>query len=159
MSTTFVRQRTKGLDTLHLDLATARTLLAVPLLREEDFHRHDSHSPISMSGRFQTARSRFLKFGDPAPSSPSRTSASSKNLRNRWSSRPPRVKSWVSSPARRRRYSRCWMWLLKMLPESVTLSMLKSGASKVTWPGKWRTTGSSHRCSASARHGRFDVVR
>ncbi len=41
----------------------------------------------------------------------------------------------------------------------VAPSMLKSGASKVTWRGKWRTTGSSHRCSPSARHGQFGVVR
>ena len=39
-----------------------------------------------------------------------------KNSRNvttispkRWSSRPRRVRSWASSPARRRIFSRCWM--------------------------------------------------
>ena len=31
-----------------------------------------------------------------------------KNSRNRWSSKLRRVKSWVSSPARRRIFSRCW---------------------------------------------------
>ena len=82
-----------------------------------------------------------------------------KNSRSHWSSKQRRVRYWASSPARRRIFSRCWMPLLKTLPESVTQSMLKSGASKVTWRGKWRTTGSSHRRSPSARHGQFDVVR
>ena len=32
----------------------------------------------------------------------------------RWSSKRRRVKSWASSPARRRIFSRCWMWLPRM---------------------------------------------
>ena len=32
-------------------------------------------------------------------------------LKERWSSRRRRVKSWASSPARRRIFSRCWTWL------------------------------------------------
>ena len=37
-----------------------------------------------------------------------------KNSRNRWSSRRRRVKSWASSPVRRRIFSRCWMWSRRM---------------------------------------------
>ena len=42
-------------------------------------------------------------------------------LRNRWSSRRRRVKSWASSPARRRIFSLCWTRLLKMPRDFVML--------------------------------------
>ena len=54
------------------------------------------------------------------PSSRSRTCGCFKNWRianasspRRWSSRPQRAKSSVSSPARQPIFSRCWMWLPK----------------------------------------------
>ena len=47
-----------------------------------------------------------------------------KNSRSRWSSRRRRVKSWVSSPARRRIFSRCWTWLQKMPRGCATQPML-----------------------------------
>ena len=46
-----------------------------------------------------------------------------KSSRNHWSSRLRRVKSWVSSPARRRTFSRCWTLLLKMRRVSATQTM------------------------------------
>ena len=46
-----------------------------------------------------------------------------------WSSRLRRVKSWASSPARRRIFSRCWMSLPRMRRGCVTQTMLRSVAS------------------------------
>ena len=43
-----------------------------------------------------------------------------KNSRNRWSSKRRRVKSWASSPARRRIFSRCSMWWQRMPRGCVT---------------------------------------
>ena len=52
-----------------------------------------------------------------------------KNSRSRWSSKLRRVKSWVSSPARRRIFSRCWMWSRRMRRDFATQTMLSSFAS------------------------------
>ena len=46
-----------------------------------------------------------------------------KSSRSRWSSRLRRVKFWVSSPARRRTFSRCWMPSRKTPRGFATLTM------------------------------------
>ena len=51
-------------------------------------------------------------------------------LTKRWSSRLRRVKSWASSPARRRISSRCWIPLRRMPRGCVTPTMLSFVGSK-----------------------------
>ena len=51
--------------------------------------------------------------------------ACSKNSRNRWSSKLRRAKSWASSPARRRIFSRCWMRSPRVLRVCATRTTLR----------------------------------
>ena len=88
--------------------------LATPLLREGTSHRGDSRSSHGGPPVLRISRSSCLKPSPPKQSSPSRTCACSKSSRNRWSSKPRRVKFWVSSPVHRRTSSRCWTWWQRM---------------------------------------------
>ena len=63
---------------------------------------------------FTPAQIKLLKPSPTRRSSRSRTCGCSRTQRSRWSSKRRRVKSWASSPARRRIFSRCWMRLPKM---------------------------------------------
>ena len=57
---------------------------------------------------FTPAQIKLLEtFADQAVIA-SRTCGCSENSRSHWSSRLRQVKSWVSSPARRQTFSRCW---------------------------------------------------
>ena len=68
------------------------------------------------------SRRRRSSFSKPSPTrrlSPSRMCGCFKNSRKRWNNKLPRAKSWVSSPARRRIFSRCWMSSPRMRRGSV----------------------------------------
>ena len=86
-------------------------LLAVPVASAEDtLHRGDLYcSSYRGAAIHRQRRSSCLKPSPIRRSSPSRTCGCSKSSPKRWSSRRRRVKSWASSPARRRIFSRCWM--------------------------------------------------
>ena len=58
---------------------------------------------------FTPAQIKLLETLPIRLSSPSRTYGCSKSSRNRWNSRLRRARSWVSSPVRRRIFSRSWM--------------------------------------------------
>ena len=62
-------------------------------------------------------------------------------LKSRWSSRPPPVKSWASSPAHRRISSRCWTWSLKMPRGYAMQGMRPSFEWMVTLCGEWLSMG------------------
>ena len=67
--------------------------------------------------------------------------AVSTNSRSRWSSRRRRVRSWVSSPARRRIFSRCWMWSRRMLRDYATRTMHRFALVDGDMPSdRWPTT-------------------
>ena len=63
--------------------------------------------------------------------------------RSRWNSKRRRVKSWASSPARRRIFSRCWTWSRRMPRDYAMLSMHRSGASMATEFDSLPSTGRS----------------
>ncbi len=87
-------------------LAGARTVLAVPMLREQELEgvivitaRRFAPSP--------TSRSRWSRTSRPKPSSPSRTPACSTSCASPCSSRPRPRRCCKSSPARRASSGRC----------------------------------------------------
>ena len=124
-----------------------RTWLAVPLRQQGELIGILNARRIEVRP-FTPAQIKLLEtFADQAVIA-SRTCGCSTNSRSHWSSRPRRVKSWASSPARRRTSSRCWTLSQKMLRGYVTrrradsvVSMaisFGSGASYGTLPAPGR---------------------
>ena len=95
--------------------AAARTFLAAPLRQQGELIGTLNARRIEVRP-FTPAQIKLLEtFADQAVIAIENVRCS-KNSRNRdsprrWSSRPRRVKSWASSPVRRRTFSRCWMSL------------------------------------------------
>ena len=102
--------------------AGARTFLVVPL-RQRETHWNDgrtSHRRAPLHpGADQTARNLRRSGRDRH-----RERAAVPKLTRRWSSKQRRAKSWASSPARRRIFSRCWILLPRLLRGYVMRRML-----------------------------------
>ena len=82
------------------DLAGARTIINVPMLKDEQPDRHHRHLSARRSGRSPTSRSNWSRISPSRPSSPSRTRGCSTSCANRCSSRPPPPTCSRSSAAR-----------------------------------------------------------
>ena len=108
-----------------------RTVLVAPLLRE-GLAIGAIHVRRPEVRPFPTSKSLSSKPSPTKRSSPSKTSGCSKNSRSHWSSRLQRVKSWASSPARRRISNPYSTWSPKTRPVCVRQTTRQFGARKAT---------------------------
>ena len=69
------------------DTAGARSLVVVPMLKDDGVVGNHRHFPPGGASRSPTSRSSWSRTSPPRPSSPSRTPACSMSCGNRWSSR------------------------------------------------------------------------
>ncbi len=130
-----------------------RTFLAVPLRQQGELigllvARRTEVRP------FTPAQIKLLEtFADQAVIAIENVRLFQELKRSHWSSRRRRVKSWVSLPARRRTFSRCWTLWLKMQHEFVERLIRVFGCClKVHCFERWLPMDRSREARLGLRH-------
>ena len=113
-----------------INISGWRSFLAVPLRQQGELIGGITARRI-VARPFTPAQIKLLEtFADQAVIAIENVGCS-ENSKNLWSSKLPRAKSSVLSPARQRIFSRCWTQSQKVPPTYVTLQALSFSASTV----------------------------